>query len=470
MDRRSNEDRSLVKDNRVASKTAARDGKDFVPAHQTRLEKLFAHATQKTASAIDFDYATELLGRCVMGDRGSVKYAKAYLDNLRKKYKNNRKGASLAQFRERGARRAMRTALDQGRWEEVVQHALQVLIVNPWDVPTLTALAAAVSQSGHRDCELYYLRAAWSANPKDVETNRRCAIALGERGFFDQAVACWHRVEEAQPGDEEVKCAISALAVEKSYSGGELVDDEETLQKLRRKAQRQEAELRQSLGEGPVSYLELAEICINDERYKEAEELLAKAYQLSGEDPDIREKWEDAQLRHLRQQMALAQDPATKMKLETEYFEKEVEVWKSRVARYPNNLALRYELGYGYMLNKRYGEAIFELQAAKADPGKRGVCLLALGQCFQQVKQYRLAMSHYESAFEEIPERDTDHKKRALYLAGRLALALKNIDAAETHLSALAGLDFNYKDVPALLDQVAKLRKTPQPASNERTS
>jgi tetratricopeptide (TPR) repeat protein len=441
---------------------------ETLTAQQKRLDKLFDHATQKTAK--DFDYATDLLSQCVMGDASRVKYAKAYLDNLRKKYKNNRKGSPLAMFKERASRKAMRTALDQGHWAEVVQHSLKVLTVNPWDVPTLTALAVAVKQCGHRDCELYYLRAAWSANPQDVETNRRCAIALGERGFFDQAVACWHRVEEARPGDEEVKRAISALAVQKSYTGGELVDDEETLQERRRNAERQEEELRQSLAESPAPYLELAEIYAGQERYKDAEEVLAKAYQLAGEDPDIREKWEDARLRHLRQEIAQCEDTAAQRELRTQYFAEETEVWKNRVARYPSNLAFRYELGYRYLLSKRYGDAIGELQVAKADPRKRGLCLLALGQCFQQIKQYRLAKSHYESAVEEIPERDADNRKRALYLAGRLALALNDVDAAQSHLSVLAGVDFGYRDVAVLLNKIAGLRRLPQPAGTETVS
>ena len=141
-----------------------------------------------------------------------------------------------------------------------------------------------------------------------------------------------------------------------------------------------------------------------------------------------------------------------------------MEVCKNRVERYPNNLAFKYELGYRYMLTKRYAEAIRELQVAKNDPRRKGACMLVLGQCFQHIKQYRLAMSHYESAIQEIPDRDADNKKRALYLAGRLAMALKDVDAAEKHLTTLAGLDFTYKDVSALLDKIAKLRENPESA------
>ena len=80
------------------------------------------------------------------------------------------------------------------------------------------------------------------------------------------------------------------------------------------------------------------------------------------------------------------------------------------------------------------------------------------GQCFQQIKQPRLAINHYEMAIQEIPDRDASKKKEALHLAGKLSIALRNLDAAEKHLTALAGMDFNYKDVSALLDKVAELR------------
>ena len=113
------------------------------------------------------------------------------------------------------------------------------------------------------------------------------------------------------------------------------------------------------------------------------------------------------------------------------------------------------------MLTKRYAEAIQELQKAKNDPRRRGICLLALGRCFERIKQYRLAMNHYESAIQEIPDRDAANKKQALYLAGRLAMGLKDIDAAEKHLSTLAGLDFTYRDVSTVLDKIAKLRENP---------
>ena len=68
-------------------------------------------------------------------------------------------------------------------------------------------------------------------------------------------------------------------------------------------------------------------------------------------------------------------------------------------------------------------------------------------------------MTHYQAAIDEISDRDESAKKEALYLAGKLGIKLNDIDAAEKHLTGLAGLDFSYKDVPTLLDKIAGLRE-----------
>jgi tetratricopeptide (TPR) repeat protein len=464
----------------MASAELPKRGREpLTPAKRKRLETLFEHATKKAATAADYDYATELFSQCVLGEPGNFIYVRGYMENLQKKYNHNRKGHPLAQFKERGSRSALKKALGQEQWDEVIAHGLKVLAVNPWDVPTLTAMATAAGKMGDYDCEVFYLKCALMANPKDPDTNKRFAIALEERGMFDQAISAWHRVEEARPTDDEAKRAIAVLTVRKQRARGDF-DEGEVARKLRVKNEQQgeaslEHKLRQKIEQEPAilgHYLELVQHYLSAERFAEAEELLAKAYEVSDGDADIREKWEDAQLRHLRQKISRAKDPAAKKKLQRQYFERDLEVCKNRVERFPGNLAFKYDLGDRYLRTHHYAEAIQELQVAKNDPRRKGVCMLALGQCFQQIKQYRLAMSHYESAIHEIPDRDGDNKKRALYLAGRLALALRNadlkyLDAAEKHMTTLAGLDFSYKDVSALLDKIARLRENPDSDENK---
>ena len=60
-------------------------------------------------------------------------------------------------------------------------------------------------------------------------------------------------------------------------------------------------------------------------------------------------------------------------------------------------------------------------------------------------------------AVEALTDRELELRKRALYRAGVLAAGLKDLDAAQKHLSAVAGLDYGYRDVAQRLD---KLRST----------
>ena len=84
--------------------------------------------------------------------------------------------------------------------------------------------------------------------------------------------------------------------------------------------------------------------------------------------------------------------------------------------------------------------------------------MLHLGECFEAIRQHRLATTHHESAIKEIPDREEQYKKEALHRAAKLSMALKDLDTAERHLTRLAELDFTYKDVSALLDKLAELR------------
>ena len=126
-------------------------------AKRKRLEKVFEVASKKAAASTtpaDFDYVTELVGQCVLGEPGNAAYVRMYVESLQKKYGDNRKGSSLAQFKELGARSALKKAVAQEQWDEVIQQGMKVLAVNPWDMHALLGMSKAANKSGDRDCEL----------------------------------------------------------------------------------------------------------------------------------------------------------------------------------------------------------------------------------------------------------------------------------------------------------------------------
>ncbi len=461
------------------------------PAKRKRLQKIFEHGSKNMAQG-NHDYASELFSQCVIGDPSNLIYVQNYVGNLQRKYSNNKSGSKLAQFKARGARSAVKKAVARSAWDTAIQHGLKVLAVNPWDVPSLTAMATASDNSGDDEVELFYLKCALDANSKDPAVNRQCAMALAARYEFDQAIACWLRVKQARPDDEEAKREMGRLAVEKTIKKGGYEDEnrgkklgsvssagvssggvssggtdrQEPTASQRGQRPRQEVPpeevLKRKIDRDPEdldNYYELAELHLNNERYQDAEDVLAAALSASDGDPDVREKWEDAQLRRFRMQIKRTEDDQTRKKLRRQMIEKELEVYKHRCRRYANNPGFKYELGYRHQLLGEYNHAIRQFQIAQNDARRKGLCLYRLAQCFRQIKQTRLALNHFESALKEFTSREADYRKDALYWAGSLAMSLEDVDAAEARLTELAGLDFTYKDVSALLDKIAELRK-----------
>jgi len=431
----------------------------------------------------NYDYAAEMFTTCVLGDPGNVAYVQSFLGNLKKKYNNNKRGSALATIQ--GARHlaGMKKAARQKDWMGVIRAGLEMLKLNPWHVPTLASLADACRELGQQDARLAYLKMAQEARPNDPAVNKMCALALAELKQYDQAIACWHLVERAKPGDEEAAKAIAQLTIEKTIHSGGYSDPSRAGKKVvsETPAARPEepqpspatpeaallAEIRRNPKNFP-KYLELTELYIANHRFDAAIQLMQKAVQASDNDPDVLERLMDVELRSLRHRAAELEkkaaggaDPALQKEAEEAQkavLAKEIELFQKRVERFPNNATFHYELGLRYKQAGNLNEAIAEFQKARHEPRHRGACLVELGECFQQIKQYRLAMGHYAEAIKELADREGELRKLALYRAGRLALGLRDLPAAEEYLTALAGTDFAYKDVPQLLEKLAELQ------------
>ena len=93
-----------------------------------RLQKLSRPATSRR-SQDKFDYASELYTECVRGDPGNLEYLQSFMTNLHKKYGSAKKLGPMVQFKERGARAALKKAIAQCDWDEAIQQGITVLLV-----------------------------------------------------------------------------------------------------------------------------------------------------------------------------------------------------------------------------------------------------------------------------------------------------------------------------------------------------
>jgi tetratricopeptide (TPR) repeat protein len=177
---------------------------------------------------------------------------------------------------------------------------------------------------------------------------------------------------------------------------------------------------------------------------------------------------EDRQLRWARHRVHVAEKrletedtPANRSTLERlrgAQVKQEIEIYSARCERYPENIGWRYELAMRLKAAGNHAEAIRHFQDVLQDPRRRGGVSLELGECFQKIKQYQLAMQNYQAAVEALTDRELELRKRALYRAGVLASGLDDVDSAQKYLSMLAGLDFGYRDVAQRLDKLGSAK------------
>lgn len=79
----------------------------------------------------------------------------------------------MSKFKEIGARCALKDAISHGRWDEALKYGLAVLLADPWDVSTLTAMATSCkniadasegpAHSRFANCSLFYAKCAEDA-------------------------------------------------------------------------------------------------------------------------------------------------------------------------------------------------------------------------------------------------------------------------------------------------------------------
>lgn len=446
-------------------------------ATRRRLQQCFEFGSKAEAKG-SYDYAADMYTQCVLGDPGNVIYARNFLGNLQKKYGNNKKGSKLAAVTGAPHRAAIKSASMQKDSLGVIKAGLELLKVNPWDTSGLAAVAAACAMLDYDESQLVYLKGALDVNIKDPEVNRLAGRALARQGKFAEAILCWKRVEAGKPKDEEASRAIADLMVERTiHEGG--YEKAESATDVRADDVEQESgsfftperQLEKLIAKNPAdiqNYVKLSELHLHNQRMEEAELWLTKAVAASGGDLGVKERLEDLRLRRVREQLEIAKRRAESEKtaeavdlykrFKAELNSLEMEYYRNRVDRYPQNIQYKFELGTRLQKAGNYKEAITLLQAARGDQQRKGLVLLGLGQCFYQIKQHKLAMANLEEAAREIPEKDLESKKLALYWAGALAQALKDLGKAESLFTELAGYDFGYKDVSERLDKIAELR------------
>jgi tetratricopeptide (TPR) repeat protein len=457
------------------------------PALRQRLQQCFEHAYRLMQQpSYDFDYAHSMLLECVTRDPGNLVYLDAFLANLHRKYNHNKRGA-LLHF---GGKSAFKRALARRDWAEVLKLGPRVLKANPWDVATLRAMAEACGESELYEAEMRYLRNALEVKPADPEVNRHCARSLSRLGQFDQAIACWQRVDDARGGDAEAQEMIAELQIEKTQQGLGKSPSTVRVRRVRPVANaaddqppsapppRRPIELtprqrfEQAIVQIPTdleNYFALADLHVQEKRLGEAAHVLTKALAVSGNDWRVQQRLEDVEIARLQHAVEVAQqraqrDPGQENRqlceqLRGDLNRYELEVFDRRAQRLPHDLELKFQLGLRLKRAGNLREAIAQLEKAAQLADRKPAATLELGECWQRRKDFAKALEHYGRAAELAADaQQYPLRNLAWYRAAVLAAALDDLTSAETTFAQLLDADPNFRDAAARLDKIRQMR------------
>ncbi len=158
-------------------------------------------------------------------------------------------------------------------------------------------------------------------------------------------------------------------------------------------------------------------------------------------------------------EMELGSDPADtdESAIEGQTVEEIVEGFKKGMAEVlsPEAFDTHYNLGVAYREMGLIDEAIGEFQLAAKDPRYLVECCSLLGRCFQEKDFSDLALKWYRKGLQS-PRITEEEHLGLLYEVGNLQLAAGELDAARESFTEIYGVNSNFRDVVAKLEELRK--------------
>lgn len=444
-------------------------------------KKIAADCWKKATEAMakeNWDYAVAMFSKAVAIVPDNVAYRQHLRGAEYKRYKDNKKGASLASMRLMPIRGKITKARMQKNWESLDRLAEEGLAMNPWDAQLNADMGEACSHLYYQEAAIFGYEKALSVDPDNKEWNRALARLLEERGNYSRAIERWKHIYKIDPLDSEARSKMTQLEAtsvleHRGYEKAATTRDVQSAYDYDRLVKQEvpdavdgpgvsvEADLQHAIRKAPENkdnYLKLAQLYRNEKRLDEAAEMLQKAFEVTGGDPNVGEQLEDVQLEQLRHNVDLALSAMQKnpddgqvrqnlQALRKELLQREMEILSARVERYPKDNRMKFELARRRMKVKQWDKAIPLLQRAAADVRLESEVLVALGKCFVAVNNRKLARGQFEKAIPKInahekPELFTE----AHYILARLYEDTGDREAAENHYNEILAVDYDYKD------------------------
>jgi tetratricopeptide (TPR) repeat protein len=456
---------------------------DAIPAVT---QKLF----EKGFSAFErgnLDIAVDLLARCVV-EAPTFARARRFLRivEIQRVKKADKKGLlrHLADLSGWPAYLAGKLALRHGKADQALAAAEKLMAVNPLNPFFLANFVNAARLANLLDAAVATLELAVDASPDHAVLLRELGDLYSEVGNFSMARRVYGRVVALRPHDAVTAKRLKDVEAHDSMQSGgwedttgaqdsyrSLIKDQAVAkaQDIQAKAvvtgndlETLVAEQRAAIAKDATNinaYRALLRVYRQNKKYPEAIAVAEEALAVNIADPELDRVLSelkaldfDARIAALKEAGAAGEAGALEAKRNQFVFEDML----ARVARYPNDLRLRYELGLQYFEKGAWDDAIQQFQLAQRSPRERTDALYYLARCFRQKGQTDLATMQLETVLEQLPAMD-EARKRVLFELGEIAEAAGDAARALVLYKEIYGADIAYRDIG---EKMTRLYKT----------
>jgi tetratricopeptide (TPR) repeat protein len=471
------------------------------PEQRRIAQESFAKAKELVADG-GFDYAIQLLLTCCRLDPANFFYRQTLRKTQKDKYGNNLRGSRFAFLSTPRWKAKLRAAKRGREYLKALEHGEQVLCRNPWDLGAQMDMAETFDALGLSDLAVFTLDQARQKYPKDATLNRALARQFEKRGDFQKAMVLWQLVRDSNPQDVEAAHKAKDLAASATIQKGGYEEaaagtkESPVMAKIeahsaskQHKLDREAEPILKRIEADPTEpalYLQLAAVYRKSGQDDRARAALQQglgptgnAFQIQLELmaldlAPLRKNLEhaDARLRKLREKARASDDDtatsatdapaeelteaelvALRAKLAKEINAREIDLYRVKADRFPNELAHRIELGTRLFKADHTDEAIAELQQARRDDRLKWRAALLLGLCFKKRNNWRLAQRNFEEGLAAVPADDEATKKELLFQLATGSAENGDLARAIDLGHELANLDFAFKSIGTLLDE-----------------
>ena len=386
-----------------------------------------------------------------------------------------------------GKRSKILSLAKKGQGAEAMAEAEKLLAINPLDADNIECAVKAAEAAGKPEAAAISIEAAYSCNQGDANLLERIAQYYMVAKRYDKARDAYVKLSQLKPGDQRVLQLLKNAEAQSTMSAGwsdtvgkkggyqAILANQEQAKKINQAnkavvvgddADAMIAEKLAQIEKEPNNlnfYRALARIYMQNKRFEEAVGILQRAQTVSQADPELDRMLSTVTTANYEYNVEQLRKEGRNEEADNLEAEKNQFVFDdlaTRVERYPNDLHLRFELGYQYYIYgdadpSFYVEAVQHLQLAQKCPKDRLQALYYLAMCFLKKGQNDMAVMQLETARDQIPTMD-DLKKKVVYQLGLCAEEGGDLEKAYNYYKDVYTHDVTFGDLSERMLRVNK--------------